>query len=786
MVCGMAPGNQELNQGKPFIGGSGKILWSLAKQHGLDRSDCDIVNVLNCYPLGKGGAPSPEQLALCRERFDNDMRSSKAEVILALGGDAFKRITGTKRGITDSRGYMFSPEDCKPVKIRVQETIEYKTSKKCPECKDILFNIDPKAQLKMEWEVPGVILKSLEMGHIPYKCGTCKGSGWKYQKGDPRVVNTTQEVEPALPVNLRWIIPSLHPAAIMREGLKTIPALNADLERAIRVSKTDTQPLDITFLETPTPLRGSISLDLETSIATGSIERVGLSDGERTWTHEWDAATREKVREEMSDETRIKIAHNWQFDLPKLEDNGLEVPGKIFDTMLAAHLLQPDLYKALGRCSTLYLDLRAWKHLSSDSPAYYNAADVLITHKMFSKQWDMLDRTGMLLLFTETIMPATRVLMAMTKRGIKVDPERLEKWHEELSDKSQKLLVKWSSLVGDINPFSPPQLKRYLYKTLGLPEQHGKYGGVTTDEGALKTLREKYPEKAGVIGLLLDIREVNKLKSTYAEIDISDDGCLHPSYLPTNKDTDKAGAATGRLTSFIHTQPMIARRLYVPHEKGMVFLEADFSQIELRIAASLAGEGRLLEALETGDVHGETMRLLGCDRVRAKNVIYGTLYGAGPKKLAILLKQNGVWTTESECRDLQSKLAKAYPDLWAWRTEVGSEAAQRRYLTNPFGRRRYFYGGSRDVPQAIDYLPQSCASDILWACLVPLESGLNSLDARLVTTVHDSVLCEIPRDKVDQATQVLREVMEQDFTCIAPGFKVPINITRGTSWGEMR
>jgi DNA polymerase-1 len=472
--------------------------------------------------------------------------------------------------------------------------------------------------------------------------------------------------------------------------------------------------------------------------------------------------------------------------MPRLEAEGIAVPGRIFDTMLAAHLIQPDLYKSLEKSSTLYLDLRPFKHLVT-TDLRRPAADAQVSALMFHEQYRILEKLGMLSLFCDTIMPATRVLMGMTKRGIKVDEAHLAAWQEELQDELVDLEASWYEISLGLNPHSPHKLKQYLYHDLGMEEQANKYGGVTTDEGAIKALIEQYPFHTDKLNLLLRIREISKLKSTYSEVGIAKDGCVHPGYLPMNKDTDSAGAATGRLASSepnIQNVPPRARCMYVPHEEGMVLVEGDFSQIELRIAAALSDDSALIEALR-GDVFRAVMSLLGCDRVRAKNVVYGSLYGAGPRKLAALLRQRGLPTTERDARDLQERLARAYPRLWGWRTEVGRTATRERVLVNPFSRRRYFYAGSADIPAAIDFLPQSSAADILWSVLRNSEEVAKGNQGNLLTTVHDSLLFECRDECVGRLVGGLRGVLEAEWPQVAPGFKVPVKFKVGQNWGEM-
>jgi len=461
--------------------------------------------------------------------------------------------------------------------------------------------------------------------------------------------------------------------------------------------------------------------------------------------------------------------------------------------MVAAHLLQPDLYKGLARSASLYLDLQAWKHLNEDKPEEYNAKDALYTWKLAEAEETHLKETGQAKLFHQTLMPALPTLIRMTERGIRVDRERLANWQEELGTRRRQLFDEWNVLAPGTNCFSPAQVASLLYDKLKLSSQglgyaKGKSTGRSVDVSIIKGLRQRHPEHTPILKTLIDLRQVNKMIGTYASTEIGGDGCVHPNYLPAGKESDSGAAATGRLASSepnIQNQPPEARCLYIPHGSEMLLLEADFSQIELRIAAQLSNDQALLEALK-GDVHARTQELLQCDRVRAKNVIYGSLYGAGPRKLAILLRTRGVATTENECRSLQLGLARAYPKLWAWRMEVAGLGTSHRYLTNPFGRRRYFYGGESAAPQMIDYLPQSTAADIVWDRLPAVDALCTEKGGALLATIHDSFLMEFPKEAIEPCLlSSLREVLETEFPQIAPGFRVPVDMKIGSNWGQM-
>ena len=765
LVVGMAPGREELAQGRPFVGGSGRLLWALAKRAGFVREDCFIVNVIGEWPAKADGNPSQDQLERYWEAFDEAVSKSAARVAVCLGGAAFDRLSGIisaertakrRSGIESWRGYLVQRADCVARSRRVSRVEQYKTTTKL------------------------------------------------HKKGDPKIVKHRVDLPPVLPRELEWIIPTLHPAAVLRTGYKSIPALAADLDRAARALNGQLRRPGTDYVETPLVGEAGdmVAVDIETHMVAGmdgGITRVGSSSGRGTWSRQWDYLARIGIESETANPLKTTVMHNAPFDMPRLEAEGVQFNGPLWDTMLCAATLQPDLPKALNSVASLVLDVPRWKHLSDTDPAFYNAMDAAYTRAIALYQVDELKRTGQYEWFTQSVMPAVPVLVAMTKRGIRVDAERRARWLEELSADETEREARWRILTGGVHPGSPKQVAEYLYDTRGLPAQYGSTGGRTADINALRELLavvegRTAPTKdydLSVLRGLIEYRTVSKLRSTYAERGLGGDGCIHPSYLPASKDEEgidgKGLAGTGRITSRdpnIQNQPPEARKLFVPHSSDLILVEADYSQIELRIAASMSGDRALQEALK-GDVHGRTMELLGCDRVRAKNVMYGTLYGAGPRKLSKVLRAKGFNLTEHEARNLQDALARAYPALWAWRQAVVEEVGRNYYLSTPFGQRRYFWQGRREAPAAIDFLPQGTAAGIMWQILPALEVQQHALGGALLTCVHDSILCEAPRNKLGETVDGIKRCMEREWSQIAPGFMVPIDVKVGENWGEM-
>lgn len=747
------------------MGGSGRLLWAMAKRAGFSRADCLIVNTIGEWPGKADGNPTTEQLERYWDEFDTVVAASTARVVLCLGGAAFDRLTGIvtadkrikrRTGIEAWRGYLVSPAECQPHTRRVVRYEQYKTTTK------------------------------------------------KHKKGDPKAVKHKVVGKAVLPSGCEWIIPTLHPAAVLRTGYKSLPAFAADVSRVGRASRGELRIPTCDWSEVPvvgTP-SDMVAVDIETRREGNQdfIVRVGSSCARGTWTRSWDYLAKIGTENATNNNHTTAVLHNAQYDLPRLAAEGVQIREPIWDTMLGAVVLQPDLYKGLNSVASLVLDIPRWKHLSDEEPAKYNALDAFYTREIALFQKQEMERTGQLEWFTKGIMPALPVLIEMSKRGLKMDAERRVRWLEELTADEAEREARWRILTGGVHPNSPKQVQEYLYGTLGLPQQYGNTGGATSSVEALKDLLvyaagrpEAERTKIGtVVQALLDYRGVAKLRTTYTEHPLGDDGCVHPSYLPASKDDENAEfgkglAGTFRITTRdpnLQNQPPIARRLFVPHNRDLIFVEADYSQIELRIAAALSGDKALQEAL-LGDVHARTQELLHCDRVRAKNVMYGTLYGAGPRKLAKVLRAKGFALSEKEAQELQAALAQAYPALWEWRQHVINEAAKNYYLQTPFGARRYFWQGKRDAPAAIDFLPQGTAAGITWYIIPALDKALSGVGGLLQLLVHDSTLAGVARNRTEESVRIIKGEMEREWPQIAPGFRVPVEVKVGENWGEM-
>lgn len=784
LIVGSAPTAPEVEAGQLFTGKRGSTLWNALRYLKLDRPDVRIINVINEVPLGANNMPTETQVAENRERFEREIHASKAKVVLVLGSFALKQTMGLRGKIDDLNGYVFCPADARPVPTKARGIVgEYKTTRKCSAC--------------------------MGSGSTPnaFTCVKCVGSGYSAKKGDPRYGLIHASKPPTLPETARIIIPTLHPETIRLMGFKTIHAFSVSVERAVRAMRAggDIEVIGgddyASFPITPPPGGTTqVAVDIENDISSGAIHRIGFSwrqaEGLVTWTSPWNMAAKQASKAILGDPSTTKIAHNIMHDATHLEAHDVHIKGKWFCTMQAGALIQPDLLKGLGRMAPIYLDVRTWKEKSDSEPAKYNALDAKIDLLLAEAQQQEIKELGMEWVIGNT-MAVYPTLLKMTKLGINVDVPRMQAWSKTLKAKLADYRQEWVKKAGVVNFLSNKQLGKYLYDDLGLPAQFNKFGRISVDEEALKTLSNYAPKHRDKFELLLNMRETAKQLSTYASVELGGDGRVHPRYTPAYKEViEKFGVrngmpATGRLASNgpnIQNQPQEARLLYIMSHSGLVLVEFDYSQLELRIIAALANDKVMMADLDSaGGIHIATMKALGItNKVIAKGINFGTAYGAGPKKLAKMLQMQGIMINESEAAAFQNKLFARYGGWHAYREGITLEVSTYRRVVNAFGRSRPFYGGSADVPKALDFPPQSNAADMVLSRLPDMSGLAEWYGGNLLTSVHDSFLVEVEKGKMGKAIQQMKGFLEEEFNQVAPGFRVPVGVkVSEKSWGEM-
>lgn len=752
LIVAMSPGEEELDQGIPLVGPTGRMIWKILSDNGVTRPQCYIVNVIGELPEGDGGKKiTDEQLDKYWDAFDDAVSKYNGEVVLLLGRDALRRFAGFTEGIETWRGYMVDPSDCKNLIYRTRHEVGvYKSGKK---------------------------------------------------KGQPKQVKVKAAVSAGATLcpNLTLIIPTLHPAGVMRTGNATLPALVEDVGRACRGINNWADMWDranSVYNNSPSIIGFTPSTDVAFDVeGVDFITDIGIA-GRYTYgdSRKWDASSKAFAQKVLGDPNTVKVAHNAPYDLELLTQEEVEVNGPIADTMLMAAMLQPDMPKGLKYVASMYLDIKRWDHLYNVDMAKYNALDAKHTIDLYVELKRRLRNAGQMKLLEETIMPCIPTLMEMTRVGLRVSISRRIDWTDRLQAELEALDANWRTLHPDCPEWSKPlRIKKYFKERFGLEVQYNKYGKETVDENALRTLMHEYPEHKEMLEHLLKLRKTSKELKTYASVPISSEHTVHPSYLPAGKDDDRydeTGEATGKglagtwrptaKNPNIQNQPKEARKMFVPRVPGHVFVEMDYASFEARILAALSGDRVLEEAIES-DLHKHNEEALGVDRTRAKNGFYGWSYGAGARTLKNTFRTKGYDISERQCKELLYGFDKLYAKAARYRNSVISTAKISRVVTNPFGLRRYFYGNNVGTAPA-NTIIQSTAAIIMWKVLPLLSKEAKRQGGVMVAMVHDSVEFELP---AGFDPQPFRDIMEQEFPEVAPGFRVPIDIKVGPSWGEV-
>ena len=518
----------------------------------------------------------------------------------------------------------------------------------------------------------------------------------------------------------------------------------------------------------------------------------------------------------LADSGRLLLGQNLKFDRWILERHGLRLGERVFDTMVAAYVLDPGRQRfGLDELAREHLDLEMIPYgdlfASGDRTkdilnvplerlAVYAAEDADATwrlHGVFAAQ--LAAQPSLARLFETIETPLTAVLYAMEKRGIALDRPFLEALGVTFREELQGLEGRIHAEAGrEFNVQSPQQLATVLFEDLGLKPVKKTASGWSTDVSVLSALAEKHP----LPGLVLEHRQLAKLLGTYVdslmELVNPGTGLIHTSF-------NQAVTATGRLSSSdpnLQNIPIRSergrriRRAFVPRAAGRVFISADYSQIELRLLAHLSGDATLIEIFRAGgDVHRRTAALVGgvdesavdgAMRGRAKAINFGVIYGMGARALA---RQLGIKTREAA--EFIDGYFRTYPGVKAYIAACRETARETGATETLFGRRRALPDIMSDNNRvrsfqervAVNTPIQGSAADLIKLAMLEVEARLAAagLEAMLLLQVHDELLLEAPAAEADAVTELVRDVMAGVNTLDVP---LVVDVHVGDNWAE--
>jgi len=535
-------------------------------------------------------------------------------------------------------------------------------------------------------------------------------------------------------------------------------------------------------------------------------------------------------------QAKKSVAHNGKFDNQWLWRYDIHM-GQTFDTMLAAYLL--DENRPSFKLERLAVDLLGVEPYHTDTEEMLSdgqaaeipvevlgarcARDAAYTLGLYLLQRDQLGQDkGLARVMQHILMPVSRLLERVEAHGLPLDLDLLAERHALLKTEIVRLRAEVLAIGGeDLNPNSSPQLATVLFEQLGLPIiKRTKGGKPSTDKDTLAALRERHP----FVTHLLDYRKCAKADTAYYTRwkTRQRDGVLRGSFWVVNVSKDRAGTRTGRLSGdlqqvpkqFKNTPVHLRLKDLVVAPAGHVLLEADYSQIELRMAAWLAEEQAMRQAYQEGrDLHIETARdVLGVehptesDRSKAKPVNFGFLFKMSAKHFQeYALKEYGIRFTLEECEEIRKRYFRKFPGLllYYWRRE--QEVRRTLQVRGPFGQiRRLPNIRIPDkslqwdaIAQAINTPIQQAATHLLFLASVEIEARLRPLGVNLVNLVHDSILLLCPTDTESfsmprLAANTVKDVMEKWVPEAVErmfGVTIPVpleaEVKAGRSWGSL-
>tara|TARA_E500000178_G_scaffold89846_2_gene88821 strand:+ start:882 stop:3686 length:2805 start_codon:yes stop_codon:yes gene_type:complete len=519
----------------------------------------------------------------------------------------------------------------------------------------------------------------------------------------------------------------------------------------------------------------------------------------------------------FANETIEKVGQNLKYDIKVMHQHGIAVKGPLFDTMLAHYIINPDMRHNMDILAETYLNYRpkpisdligkkgknqgSMRDVPLDQQTEYAAEDADITWQLKEHFEQELGKNEQRELLNKVELPLVRVLAAMELAGISLDVPYLNNMATQLEHEAQQLAQRIFDQAGEtFNLASPKQLGPVLFDKLKLVDKpkKTKTGQYSTAEEVLSTLAKNHP----IVADILEWRSVQKLNNTYVSA-LPQDVNTHSNRVHTVY--NQAVAATGRLSSNHPNLQNIpirtprgqqVRKAFVAKDNQHVLMAADYSQIELRIIASLSEDPSMVAAFNNNeDIHAATAaKVFGVpleevsreQRSQAKTVNFGIIYGVSAFGLS-----NQTTLSRSEAKALIDTYYENYPKLKSYMSEQVDFAREQGYVATVLGRRRYLKDiNSRNAivrgaaeRNAVNAPIQGSAADIIKIAMLRIYDKMREqqFKAQMLLQVHDELVFECPKSELDALTKLVKTEMENAYKLHVP---LTVDVGVGHNWLE--
>jgi len=573
----------------------------------------------------------------------------------------------------------------------------------------------------------------------------------------------------------------------------------------------------------------SFAFDLETtSLDAMSTQLVGISIspapreayyipvGHVGWGHVEQlplAQVINHLKPPLEDANLAKVAHNGNFDMTVLAEYGITVNNLAFDTMVAAYLLgEKSLSLKALAFSKLDIEMTpitdligsgtkqiSMSQVEIERAANYACADADITGQLKDLLATELQQQGLWQLFSQVEMPLVPVLVRMERNGVALDVELLREMSHRLGEQLLKLEAEIYNNVGhQFNINSPQQLGSVLFQELHLPTARRTKGGYSTGASVLEELRGVHP----VIELILDYRQLAKIKSTYIDTLPS---LINPKTGRVHTNFNQTRTATGRLSS---SEPNLqnipvrgglgkqVRQAFIA-PPGSRLVAGDYSQIDLRVLAHLSQDPGLLNAFRHDeDIHAATAaRLFGVDppkvtpdmRRVAKTVNFGVIYGMSDYGL-----EQATELSREEAAQFIASYFDKYPGVKQYIESTKKQVREAGYVQTLLGRKRFIPeidSPNRQVREAAERMAinmpvQGTSADIIKIAMVNLDREMDKrrLESKMLLQVHDELIFEVPEGELEEMHELVPQIMSHALELSVP---LKVDVKTGSNWGEM-
>ena len=753
VIVGEAPGKEENETGIPFTGSGGHLLTQLLKQAGIDRSDCYLTTVIKIKPPNNQLSRLSEldvTLAESCKELREELSALAPNVIVPLGEIALEAVTGLN-GIAKWRG-------------------------------SILHSLPTIGDVK--------------------------------------------------------VIPTFHPSYVLKMYRSSALVL-FDLDKILRESKNDNfssipnreykinptfeEALDLLDRFSKAP---ALALDIETDRGANFIKCVGFADsarfagcipfvekGANVWSYTQECILWDRIRDILTNKNIKKIIQNMDFEMEVLFPFIGEIYPVYMDTMIASHLYLPEVRKALAVQTSIYTNEPFYKDDAKNadyepSALYrYNCQDCAITYEIYEYLEERLKEIGLHNFLHGYQMPLGRLLWRASHKGIRVDVARVEEYKKEtegLLKIAENSLKEESGITLNVN--SPKQICFHLYETLGYPPQFKlgakdkdgkKRQSKTVDDDSLTKLNKLFPNR--IFPLILEVRRLKKLLSTYLKQFWDDDGRCRASFRITGTDTGRLSSTENIRNTGLQLQniPKRIRDIFIADE-GCELLKVDLSQVESRLVAYLSQDPIMMKTFEEDkDIHsmvgamiyGKPYELCGkgtFERQRGKVGGHSSNYRISARKLST---EMGI-----DEKDAKLFLDRYYNmfNLNKWHGEIIDELRSTRTLVTPHGRRRVFYDRWPSWKEeserkgdlfktAYANVPQGTACDHINLAGVRIWNRLGDR-VDILIQCHDELVLNYPIEMRDEVVEVVKEELSHPIIIHGRDVVIPIDIDIGQNW----